>query len=583
MGSLILSPRTPHAVLYSVVVIPERWTGPLDALARTLAPALDMREDAVARMLSRGPLTAEADLTRGQAERLATTMASRGIPTVVLDVSGSAVLTPPVPPLGSAPSADPFGDEDAFVEIDEPFDPGFGAFSDLGDIASELDLSPAVPEPSAPSDPWGFGTTPAKAERPAASPAPAPSNDLASPSTGGAWGTLFPDLGASAEPAATPQPTTPAPSFGATPSTPTAPPVVDLGDDDLAPLPDFGSTPASAPAAPPRATTPPSQIASTGIPGAPRYETGRNLPVSRDPDPAPEPRATAHPRGRDFVDAADLARAIGDTGQAPPYAPTGFDNRVPHAVEIAVALSVLAPGAGQVYNGQDDMGTSTLVWSFLIVPWVKSVPQARDRAKKIASYWAPWPEEGAAKRALRHVLVFYAIIVSLGFFASWTWGKVAERAERAERAETMSRVVTSVDTAVAKTSSAVVSAAEEMAAVEEDLDADRLTDEERAEALYERSLSMCQAFMFEECAQAMQRVNELSPGYKGAARLQAWANFRLSGAQADYPLAVPRDDAAADAGAADAGTPDAGAAADAVDAGATPDVGAADAGGEVTP
>jgi hypothetical protein len=542
-------------VLYSVVVIPERWTGSLDALARQLAPALDMREDAVSRMLARGPMTAEADLTRGQAERLAKTMAARGIPTVVLDVSGAAVLTPEVAATSSTPPDDPFADLDAFVEIDAPLEPGFDAFAELGDVASELDLSPAPPEPS---DPWSV------LDASSAPPEPTPSPRPEGAPSGGAWGSLFPDLAASGEPTApTGVASSPAPDFGATPSSlegPKGPPVVDLGADDLGPAPDFGATPAVAEPTPPRAAAPPTQIASTGIPGAPRYEKRRERPEPRDLSSPSTPRPSSAPRDRGHVDAAELARAIGGSEQAPPHAPTGFDDRVPHAVEIAVALSVLAPGAGQVYNGQDDLGTSTLVWSFLIVPWVKSVPQARERAKKVASYWAPWPEEGSIKRALRHVLIFYVIVASLGAFASWTWGKVVERAERAERVELLARIDASVDASVARTAAAVEAADDEMVAAEEELDATRLTDDERAEALYERSISMCQAFMFEECAKAMQRVNELSPGYKGAARLQAWANFRLSGAQADYPLAdgTPTGKGA-DAGAFDdAGAPDAG-------------------------
>ncbi len=140
-------------------------------------------------------------------------------------------------------------------------------------------------------------------------------------------------------------------------------------------------------------------------------------------------------------------------------------------------------------------------------------------------------------------------------------GKVEERQERQERAAQRQSFDATVSLASTRTAEAITAAVAQMTETEEEIDSKRLTDDERAAALYDRSLSMCEAFLFEECAQAMRRVNELTPGYKGAARLQAWANFRIAGADVAYPLLEPGlkalNEDTLDAGTSDAGADDA--------------------------
>ena len=83
--------------MYSVVVQPERWTGPLDALAQLMAPDLRLPVAQVQAMLVRGAVTVDADLLENEARALCERLTRRNIPAQVLDLAGV--------PVGGAPAS----------------------------------------------------------------------------------------------------------------------------------------------------------------------------------------------------------------------------------------------------------------------------------------------------------------------------------------------------------------------------------------------------------------------------------------------------------------------------------------------
>lgn len=229
--------------------------------------------------------------------------------------------------------------------------------------------------------------------------------------------------------------------------------------------------------------------------------------------------------------------------EKPPYAPDGFDDRVEHIPALAALLSALAPGAGQIYNGEEARVRDLCRRSVWVRPWVDSVAQARKTGEKIRDYWAPRPKEGALGRALKHLAIFWVLAaVVLGGFG-WA-GSAIYRVATAPQASTIpevdpAEVVERAKRDLIQAQALAIAAQEaEAQAVAERAKKERFTmpDEERAERLFRQGYAYCESGRYRTCATAMRRVSELSPKLRRKAfRLQAWAEIRQSGDQ-DAPM-----------------------------------------------
>lgn len=91
---------------------------------------------------------------------------------------------------------------------------------------------------------------------------------------------------------------------------------------------------------------------------------------------------------------------------------------VPHRdPTLAAFLSLIIPGAGQVYNGQLGDGLKVFFFSWLILPWIYGVFDAHVTARKInAHYIATTP---TYKDAIAFALIVTFIV--LGFAQNWRY------------------------------------------------------------------------------------------------------------------------------------------------------------------
>src|SRR5690554_3794601 len=261
------------------------------------------------------------------------------------------------------------------------------------------------------------------------------------------------------------------------------------------------------------------------------------------PQPSPLPgwdglRAPSPPK----FDAAQMSDALlGE--ERPPYAPEGFDDRIEHIPALAALLSALAPGAGQIYNGEEDQVREICLQFALVRPWIDSVRQARERGEKIRDYWAPWPQNGALGRALKHLAICWVVAALLLSALVWTGTAIYRVASappvptiaEADVAQAVQRAHKDVSQAHIQARAAQKSEAQTQA---ESARAERFTmsDAERAERLFRQGYAYCTAGRYRTCAASMRRVSELSPELRRKAfRLQAWAEIRQS-SDRDAPM-----------------------------------------------
>lgn len=261
------------------------------------------------------------------------------------------------------------------------------------------------------------------------------------------------------------------------------------------------------------------------------------------PRPSPQPqwdgaRAPSPPT----FDARQMSDALLGP-ERPPYAPDGFDDRVEHIPALAVLLSALAPGAGQIYNGQEDQVREICLQVALVRPWIDSVRQARERAEQIRGYWAPWPQKGALGRALKHLAICWVVAALLVSALVWAGGAIyrvasappVPRIAEVDVAQGVQRARAGVSQAHLAAGAAQQSEAQAQA---ESAPPQRFTmaDGERAERLFRQGYAYCSAGRYRTCAAAMRRVSELSPELRRRAfRLQAWAEIRQS-SDSDEPM-----------------------------------------------
>lgn len=453
-------------------------------------------------LLARGPMTIEADLSQGEAERLQERLRALGVPARIVNAGdeGEPLPTREAPKKRTSTSLGLPGKKPAAAQPKLPI--------------------PAPPAPKKRSS--TVAGSPLALSAPEASPSVAPVVDDDDGDDENGWGRVF----AEADDLEIPELFQP-PS--ASSSAPVSPESDSSEADSSEALPGaFGAEPA-----PPEIMSRDAHTTSTPRPADPPPKPPAS-PGGWGVLRAPEPKLNAA-RGFDATQMSDALRG----NEAPPYAPDGFDDRVEHIPALAALLSALAPGAGQIYNGEEERVGSICKKAILIKPWVESVGQAREQGEKISEYWAPWPKPGALKRALQHLAVCWVLAALV--FGGLGWAGVA-----AFRVVTEPEVPTiaEIDPAPALgRAHELVSQAGQQAAAEQAAQAQRerekrftMSDAERAERLFRQGYSYCTAGRYRTCASAMKRVSELSPKLRRKAfRLQAWAEIRQS-SDRDAPM-----------------------------------------------
>jgi hypothetical protein len=304
-----------------------------------------------------------------------------------------------------------------------------------------------------------------------------------------------------AEPVAPAPVSAPAPSFGAEPVAPAPSKIASLWED-VEPLP-------------PAPTL--SALPSTPRPAAPRIS-------------APVTPARGSTGGFEGVRISEAV--VGEREGAPPYTPQGFDDQAPHLPWLAALLSGLAPGAGQIYNGQPERAMDHGLWFFLIKPWIEGVRQARRQAERIATYWSPRPKSGALFAAIKYAMGWYLVMgVTVGLM-SWTISMGLKRATREALPETATEdIARALEDARQEAQEARIKGldAAMAQAVAQRGSAPIEDPTERAQRLFLIGLQYCRATQLELCEATMRRVTQLQPGHRDAFRLQAWASLRTKG------------------------------------------------------
>lgn len=479
----------------------------LSALSTRLAPVLDLQPVTLATMLGRGFVTVEASLTEEEGMFLTARLQAMGLP-AELTAESALAAAPPSQPLPES------GPQDATTEL------GRGQLHALFDEAMEEldDLFLDVEDEEAPAEEALFDRVSVPQREPATS-------------ASQGWGALFPDLERPAtSPAVAPPPVKPA-----SPSRP-----VNAAPLSASSLPDFGAEPVLAPPASAPPVIPPRSVALFGAGDEDEVPRGFQDVPPRAPTTGPLPSvplggapAAGSPRQPRAFDGGQLMQAFVSEEQQPPYMPKGFDPRGPHSAELAALLSMVAPGAGQIYNGQDRLALDYGLKFFLIKPWRAGVQQARQRGERIATYWAPRPDEGHLKRVGKYMAAWYlsvvGIVVTSVALVSFIHTQVTRpritplseadlaRGVREARLEIQEARIASLDAVSAVMDEHMVRRSQ-------------MAPEERVERLFLRGLVECRSNHFPACEATMRRVLELSNNqHRDALRLQTWAALRRQG------------------------------------------------------
>jgi hypothetical protein len=514
---------------YSVIVTPDAWTASLDELARVVAPMTSVRAKQLVPVLERGPMTLDADLSLEEAGRLLDRLDAAQVPGQVVDDDGHVVEK-----TRADKDADDV-DEASEPEVEEPEfeleeigsgsddvdseEPEGGWSSFLGDADVEdvhVDVDDSLDADSTPGDSslvveqeTGRENTPTLDEL----------------ESGGAR--------SKREPGSTTQLGAPGPSKP------------EHTEDD-APSEKLG------PKLPSSAESPDPKDASKG-------ETTRPMGLSSDPPPQIPSRGpdgegaaelesraeTTRPMGsmsESGFDASRLNAALDPDSDRPPYAPEGFDDRAEHIPALAAFLSLVAPGAGQTYNGEPEKS-----WDFgtrfaLLLPWYRSVRQAWERAEQIRTYYAPHPRDGALGRAVKYAVSWWVIVagvVALLGFGGYAAYDTLTRPERPKVTEADIR--SAHDEARRQIGLARIAGLDGVSNYLDERDSAgkrfTMSKEERVERGFRRGYEACKAREYDTCAALMKKVADLSPKYRREAyKLQAWASVQRDAASDEQPI-----------------------------------------------
>lgn len=295
---------------------------------------------------------------------------------------------------------------------------------------------------------------------------------------------------------------------------------------------------------PTQSATPPPQPPSPGPPTA--TPSNPNAPAAKPPDTSSdEPRGELK-RSQDEpggFDAGRMAAAFEASEEAgPPHRPDGFDDSFEHVPAVAALLSLLAPGAGQVYNGQPDRAPE-YAWHFVwLKPWFESVRQAYQYAEKIRTYWAPRPDSGSFLAALRFLLVWWVIVGPLAAGLIWSGAMALDSIEWSDEPKiTEADVESAVGQAYGGIDDAHLEAldrvSELIARPDEDHQRFTMSDEERSERLFRRGIDFCEQGEYGACQDAMKKVADLNPELRRYAfRLQTWASVNMETGGGGEPM-----------------------------------------------
>lgn len=436
---------------HSVIVQPDRWSGPTTELARLLAPVTGSDVSPLAALLDRGPMTVETDLSAADAEALAARLSSLGVPAEIQ------------PPTDSAPPR----------------------------------LAPAPPERQTDEIPrTRHGTI--VGGRPMTQPDEAEAG----------WGALFPDL-------AGPQPAPPGPP----------------GLDELE---------GAATASPARRPAETPILGSAPVGAATELTPPLRRDVALPTVEAPTPRRPITPTGFEAEKLAALLPEDPSDGARPPYKPTGFDPRPEHHPPFAVAFALAAPGAGHVFNGDDDEAISIGLRFWLLKPWIDSVREAGRRAEQIRTYHAPRPAEGSGVRALKYAAAWWLCLALVIAAVSWGVDVASKLANRQPEVEglTAAQIGSAFSSAETGVLGARVAALDALKVASEELVAQpkyTMTEAERAERLFAIGYFECQRRSYVMCEALMKRVLELKPAFGPAIKLQAWSSAARNGGLGPFP------------------------------------------------
>lgn len=224
----------------------------------------------------------------------------------------------------------------------------------------------------------------------------------------------------------------------------------------------------------------------------------------------------------------------------PPFMPKGFDKRPEHLPLAAAVLTALAPGAGQVFNGQGERAQKLAVSFVLVVPWVKGVRQAFEYGEKIRTYYAPRPEKGALKRSLIFAGKWWVTMAVLITLSSWIAGSLMDYREQQRELERRVQFQYVLYFGQDVVEDAILDAREaaENAKIEEEEESGRfsMNDEERARRVFIIGYHHCKAGEYRMCEAAMRRVTSLTRENRDAFRLQTWATIRAQGEELEMEM-----------------------------------------------
>lgn len=247
--------------------------------------------------------------------------------------------------------------------------------------------------------------------------------------------------------------------------------------------------------------------------------------------PAPNPTPDRSPRADKAAAAAKpLVEAFKPKDDRPPFAPTGYDDRDPHLPKLAALLSAVAPGAGQIYNGDDDDALDYTLRFWRVSPWIASVNHARRRAERVRDFYLPWPQPGALFRAVRYALGFWFVVLSSIGIVTFVVRTAMERRVPEETGPTAADWDNAFHDARAKTVEARIAALDAMAEAAQEARevASELSDEERAARIFSVGYTYCTQKDFVRCEALMKRAYLLNRDDGRALRLQAWASLQVS-------------------------------------------------------
>ncbi|RDV38018.1 hypothetical protein DV096_09390 [Bradymonadaceae bacterium TMQ3] len=244
-------------------------------------------------------------------------------------------------------------------------------------------------------------------------------------------------------------------------------------------------------------------------------------------------------------DRARLAEAMQFYEERPPYAPRGYDPRPDHVPLLAALFSALAPGAGQIFNGQPEKAQRFALTFFLFVPWYRAVRDAWSYGEQVSRYYAPRPEPGETRRAALFALRWWLAVGLVASLSVYTYGLIEAQREQTRQHAERELVAAMIDVAAVEVDEAIEPALLAATRAHEELAekqaAFTMSQEERAQRLYIIGYQSCEQRDYEACEATMRRVTTLRAESRDAFRLQAWASVqaRRNDPEAPMPEVAP--------------------------------------------